>query len=146
MRPGLGFRAKIPHQPAGSRTAPPISVPMWSGPYPAAAAAAAPLDEPPGVLLRSHGLRVRAWKLERLDESMPKSGMDVFEKITAPASRRRATGGASSGASLSVVASVPSGTGTPFEAMFSLTVTGTPSIGLSARPSRQRASDARAAA
>src|SRR5947209_9089942 len=144
MRPRLGFRAKIPHQLAGRRTEPPISAPMWSGPYPAAAAAAAPLDEPPGVLLRSHGLRVSAWKLERLEESMPKSGMDVFEKITAPASRRRATGGASSDASVSVVARVPSGTGTPFEAMFSLTVTGIPSSGLRGRPSRQRASEARA--
>jgi hypothetical protein len=71
MRPRLGFRAKIPHQPAGSRTEPPISVPMWSGPYPAAAAAAAPLEEPPGVFVKSQGFRVSGWKLDRLDESMP---------------------------------------------------------------------------
>ena len=58
MRPRLGFRVKIPHHVAGSRTEPPMSVPMCSGPYPATAAAPAPLDEPPGVLVKSQGLRV----------------------------------------------------------------------------------------
>ena len=31
-RPRLGFSPKMPHQPAGSRIEPPMSVPMWSGP------------------------------------------------------------------------------------------------------------------
>ena len=31
-RPKLGLRPKMPHQPAGSRTEPPMSVPMCSGP------------------------------------------------------------------------------------------------------------------
>jgi len=60
MRPRLGFKVKMPHQPAGSRNEPPISVPMCSGPYPAAAAAPAPALEPPGVRLRSQGFRASA--------------------------------------------------------------------------------------
>src|ERR1700732_3801957 len=70
-RPRLGFSATRPHQPAGSRTEPPLSVPRCSGPYPAAPAAPAPALEPPGFLLRSQGLRVRGWKLDRPDDSMP---------------------------------------------------------------------------
>src|SRR3954447_8028388 len=70
-RRSLVLNVKIPHQDAGNRTEPPISVPICSGPYPAAAPAPAPLDEPPGVFVRSQGLRVRGWKLDRLDESMP---------------------------------------------------------------------------
>src|ERR1700716_2344038 len=71
IRPKLGFSPTRPHQQAGSRTEPPMSVPMGSGPYPAAPAAAAPALEPPGFLLRSQGLRVRGWKLDRPDDSMP---------------------------------------------------------------------------
>ena len=32
IRPRLGLRVKMPHQPAGRRTEPPMSVPRWSGP------------------------------------------------------------------------------------------------------------------
>ena len=32
IRPRLGFNVKMPHQPAGRRTEPPMSVPRWSGP------------------------------------------------------------------------------------------------------------------
>ena len=70
-RPSEGFSVKMPHQLAGRRTEPPMSVPMCSGPYPAAAAAPAPALEPPGFLERSQGLRVRAWKLDSPEDSMP---------------------------------------------------------------------------
>ena len=60
---------------------------------------------------------------------MPRSGIVVLATITAPASRNRAAGGASAAAGTSKVAAQPSGTGTPRVAMFSLTVTGTPSSG-----------------
>src|SRR6201991_369071 len=53
--------------------------------------------------------------------------MVVFEKITAPASRKRAAGGASAAAGTSLVVAAPSGTGTPLVAIFSLIVVGTPS-------------------
>src|SRR5882672_3629693 len=53
--------------------------------------------------------------------------MVVFEKITAPASRKRAAGGASTADGTSVAVAAPSGTGTPLVAILSLMVTGTPS-------------------
>jgi hypothetical protein len=77
---------------------------------------------------------------------MPRSGIVVLEKMIAPASRNRAGGGASCPAGLSGIAAVPSGTGTPFEAMFSFTVTGTPSSDPTAEPLAHRAVDAAASA
>src|SRR3954453_21317335 len=65
--------------------------------------------------------------------------MVVLEKITAPASRKRAAGGASAAAGTSLVVAAPSGTGTPLVAMFSLMVTGTPSSGPAGSPFCQRA-------
>src|SRR4029077_3737232 len=138
MRPRLGFNPTSPHHPAGRRTEPPMSVPTWSGPYPAAPAAPAPALDPPGFFVRSHGLRVSGWKLDTPDEVMPRSGIVVFEKMIAPASRNRAGTGESCAAGVSGSATVPSGVGTPFEEMFSFTVTGTPSSGPSGAPLAQR--------
>ncbi len=70
-RPRLGLSPNTPHQPAGSRIEPPMSVPMCSGPYPAASPAAAPALDPPGFLEKSHGLRVSGWKLDRPEDNMP---------------------------------------------------------------------------
>src|SRR5450631_2274622 len=72
--------------------------------------------------------------------------MVVLEKITAPASRSRAAGGASAAAGTSVVVAAPSGTGTPRVAMLSLIVTGTPSSGPVGSPFCQRSVDAFAVA
>src|SRR5207253_3666443 len=113
--------------------------------YPAAAAAAAPALDPPAVFDRSQGLRVKRWKVETPDDNIPYSAIVGVLKITAPAARSRAAAGASSEAATSVVAAVPCGTGVPRVAMFSLTVTGTPSSA-PAVPSRQRCSDSCAAA
>jgi hypothetical protein len=66
--------------------------------------------------------------------------------MTAPDSRIRAAGGASFAAGTSRLAAVPTGTGVPRVAMFSLIIDGTPSIGPSGSPFSQRASEARAAA
>src|SRR5260370_25845153 len=66
MRPAVTFRPTIPHHPAGSRTEPPVSVPMAMGARPAATATAEPLEEPPGgrCTARSHGFRgVPMWVL-----------------------------------------------------------------------------------
>jgi hypothetical protein len=59
-------------------------------------------------------LRVTPCRLERPDDSMPKSGMVVLPRITQPASRARAAGGASAlcGAASSL-ARVPIGAGSP---------------------------------
>src|SRR5664279_904837 len=72
--------------------------------------------------------------------------MVVLEKITAPASRNRAAGGASAAAGTSLVVAAPSGTGTPLVAMFSLIVAGTPSSGPDGWPLCQRSVDAFAVA
>jgi hypothetical protein len=111
-----------------------MSVPMWIGPMPAAAAAAAPALDPPGFHAGFHGLRVVAFRLETPDDSIPKSGMVVLAKMMAPASLRRAAAGASDSDTVGGVAAVPMRYVSPTVAMFSLTVTGTPSRGLSGRP------------
>src|SRR6202161_3170251 len=72
--------------------------------------------------------------------------MVVLEKITAPASRNRAAGGASAAAGASVVVAAPSGTGTPLVAILSLIVTGTPSSEPVGSPLCQRSVDAFATA
>src|SRR5882757_6055424 len=72
--------------------------------------------------------------------------MVVLEKITAPASRSRAAGGASAAAGTSLVVAAPSGTGTPLVAMLSLMVTGTPSSRPVGSPLCQRSVDALAVA
>ena len=63
-RPKVALRPVRPHMLAGIRTEPPPSVPIASGPRPAATAAPAPPDEPPGVRSRSQGLRVIPWSGE----------------------------------------------------------------------------------
>src|SRR3954447_23756420 len=112
------------------------------GPYPAAAAAAAPALDPPGVHAGFQGLRVVGCRLETPDVNKPQSGILVLATTTAPASRSRATTGASAVAGTSSAAAVPSGVGTPALAMFSLTVTGTPSSGPRGRPVRHRSAAA----
>src|ERR1700712_5664721 len=72
--------------------------------------------------------------------------MVVLEKITAPVSRNRAAGGASTAAGASLTLAAPSGTGTPLVAMLSLMVTGTPSSGPVGSSFCQRAVDALAEA
>jgi hypothetical protein len=48
----------MPHSDAGWRMLPPVSVPMESGVWYAATAAAEPPELPPGTRVRSHGLAV----------------------------------------------------------------------------------------
>src|SRR3984893_4504228 len=72
--------------------------------------------------------------------------MVVLEKITAPASRNLAAGGASTAAGTSLVLAAPSGTGTPLVAMLSLIVTGPPSSAPVGSPLCQRSVDAFAVA
>src|SRR3984893_17629216 len=72
--------------------------------------------------------------------------MVVLEKITAPASRNLAAGGASTAEGTSLLLAAPSGTGTPLVAMLSLMVTGTPSSRPVGSPFCQRSVDALAAA
>src|SRR3989442_12259819 len=56
-RPYEAFRPKVPVKADGLRMEPPPSVPMWSGAIPAASAAPAPPEEPPGGRAGFRGLR-----------------------------------------------------------------------------------------
>ena len=73
------------------RIEPPPSLPCASGTMPAATAAAAPPEEPPGVRSVSHGLRVGPKRRGSVTGRIPNSGMLVLPTITKPASRRRRT-------------------------------------------------------
>jgi hypothetical protein len=77
-RPTLVLSAVIPHQDAGSRTEPPVSVPTAQGASPAATATPEPLLEPPGVRWRlgSHGFQgvPRREFVDEVDRRKPSCG------------------------------------------------------------------------
>ena len=73
------------------RIEPPPSLPWATGTIPAATAAAEPPEEPPGVRVRSHGLRVGPVWRGSVVGRIPNSGMLVMPTTTKPASRRRRT-------------------------------------------------------
>src|SRR6476661_4737040 len=130
----------------GMRTEPPPSVPIASGPSPAATAAPAPPDEPPGVIAVFHGLRVTPCNGVSVTPLWPNSELVLCANTIAPASRSRATAGASASTGALSVSLLPIDAGQPFTRTSSLIDTGTPSIGDSGLPFFQRRSDARAAA
>src|SRR5437762_8695721 len=78
MRPKVGFSPKMPAHEAGIRMEPPPSVPIASGPSPAATAALAPPLEPPGVRSRFHGLRVMPNSRLWVAPIQPKAGVLVL--------------------------------------------------------------------
>src|SRR5215475_15380611 len=94
IKPKVGLIPKMPVHEAGIRIEPPPSVPMASGPIPAATAALAPPLDPPGVRSRFHGLRVipntRLW----VAPIHPIIGVLVFPSWMAPAASSRSTMGA----------------------------------------------------
>src|SRR6059058_5020318 len=96
MRPHDALNPKMPANEAGIRIEPPPSVPMWSGPRPAAAAAEAPPLEPPGVRSRFQGLRVMPKTRLCVAPIQPKVGVLVLPSMIAPAVFMRSTIGASS--------------------------------------------------
>ena len=145
-RPNVAFRPSSPLKLAGIRTEPPPSVPMAMGPRPAATAAPAPPDEPPGVMPVFHGLRVTPCSGESVTPLWPYSGLVLWANKMAPASRRRATAGASASTGLLSVSLLPIGAGQPLTRTSSLIETGTPSSGDRGSPFFQRFSEARAAA
>src|SRR5207248_7342948 len=94
--PKDGLIPKRPVKLQGMRIEPPPSVPTASAPRPAATAAAAPPDEPPGVFFGFHGLRVMPVSGLSVTPFQPNSGVVVFPSSSAPCSRNRAVTGASS--------------------------------------------------
>src|SRR5580692_7764428 len=76
----------MPQTAAGWRIDPPVSEPSASGASKAATAAEEPPDEPPGILLRSHGLRVGPYAEFSVEEPIANSSMLVLPNMTMPAS------------------------------------------------------------
>src|SRR6267154_6402257 len=143
--PNVAFRPTNPLKLDGMRTEPPPSVPMASGPSPAATAAPAPPEEPPGVRSRFHGLRVMPFSGESVTPLWPYSELVLWAKTMAPASRSRATAGASASAGVLSVSLLPIEAGQPLTRTNSLIDTGTPSSADKGLPFLQRRSEARAA-
>src|SRR3954470_17243509 len=90
-RPRLGLSPTSPQHAAGTRSEPPPSLAWASGTIPAATAAADPRDDPPGVRVGSHGLRVGPVWRGSVVGRMPNSDMFVTPTTTKPASLRRRT-------------------------------------------------------
>src|SRR6185312_5259970 len=135
----------MPVKAAGMRIEPPPSLPVAIGPHPVATATADPPDEPPGVRRGFHGLRVTPESGLSVTAFQAKSGMVVRAYRIAPASRNRATCGASSSvAGKRSSALLPAVSGCPATAWLSLMATGIPSSGDSGAPAAQRASLVRA--
>jgi len=129
------------------RTLPAPSVPTANGPMPAATAAAAPPDEPPGVQPVFQGLRLMPVSAELVSPLQPNSGVQVLPSSTTPASRRRAVAGAStSQACLASTVRLPRSVGQPRVRIRSLIEAGTPSSSPVGSPRCQRRVLAAAAA
>ena len=94
MRLLVGFTVASPQAKAGKRSEPPMSLPWWIGPKPAAAAALAPPDEPPGLASGSQGFRVRPCSGLSVVARIDSSGVLVRPTMIAPASSRFCTSGA----------------------------------------------------
>src|SRR5262249_7089224 len=89
MRPNDGFRPTRRLWAAGRRIEPPPSLPWLNGLTPAAVSDEAPPDEPPGVCLGFHGLRVVPWIGESVSAFQPYSGVVLLPIRTRPARRKR---------------------------------------------------------
>ena len=122
-----------------------MSLPCATAPMPAATAAEAPPEDPPGVTPASQGFRVRPCSALSVNQRQEKAGVLVRPMITAPARRRFATTGLSSAAMLSRKATTPLLLGRPRWSALILVVTGTPASGPSASPRARAASTAPAA-
>jgi hypothetical protein len=106
-----------------------------------------PPDEPPGVRVVFHELRVMPVSGELVSPLQPNSGVVVLPTSTAPASHRRAvTDASTSHAWFGSTARLPRRVGHPRVRIGSLIDTGTPFSGPAGSPACQRRSLAAAAA
>jgi hypothetical protein len=96
IRLRLGFRPTRPLHDAGMRIEPPPSLAWATGAMPAATAAPAPPEEPPGVWSVFQGLRVAPKRSDSVHEMAPNSGVAVLPIRTNPASSSRSISSASS--------------------------------------------------
>src|SRR5581483_1359891 len=95
------------------RIEPPPSEAPAIGTMPAATAAAAPPEEPPGERPVSHGLRVAPHSAVSVMPLSANSGVAVLPKITRPAPRKRRTISACTGGTQLRRARLPEVLGTP---------------------------------
>src|SRR5690606_19837469 len=129
MRLRLGLSPTSPLQDAGMRIDPPPSDACAIGAMPAATAAPAPPEDPPGVCTVFHGLRVLPCRSDSVIEIVPNSGVVVLPISTNPASRNRSTTGSSRSSGVSGTAIDPYEVGHPATAFRSLIGIGTPRNG-----------------
>src|SRR5246127_3998301 len=120
MRPRCGLMPTRGVQAAGIRTLPAPSEPIAAVTSPAATAAALPPEDPPGVCLRDHGLRVWPKPGPLVNGHWPSSQVLVLPTITAPAALRRRTTSASWVAD-ATYPDVPKAVGCPAMSVSSLT-------------------------
>src|SRR5580704_8531994 len=107
---------------------------MASGASYAATAAAEPPDEPPGILSRSHGLRLAPNAEFSVEEPMANSSMLVLPMMIAPACFSRCVIVASYGGCQPCRMREPQVVGMPTVVNTSLTAAGTPTSGASCSP------------
>ena len=125
-RPKCALMPKRPQNDDGIRIDPPPSVPSANGISPAATLAAAPAEEPPVVLARSHGFRVSPVSGLLLDPLQPNSVVVVLPMIAAPCAFTRSDAGESTGAMKLASVRDPDVKRTPLTAVRSLTDNGSP--------------------
>src|SRR5438874_7155700 len=128
-RPKVGFRPTSPQKLAGMRIEPAPSVPRASGPSPPATAAAPPPVDPPGVLVRSQGLRDSPKSGLSVEPRQANSGRFVRPTKIAPEARSHFTLGASSPATFDASSREPKVVRSPRVQRLSLIETGTPCSG-----------------
>src|SRR3984957_5481005 len=112
-RPKLALNPNVPVKAAGMRIDPPPSVPSANGVIPAATEAAQPALEPPGVSLRSIGLRVTPVSGLSPTGLHPNSLVVVLPIRIAPLAFARSTEGASTFPMLSAMPREPKAWGKP---------------------------------
>src|SRR6185369_13542090 len=98
VRPRDGLSPTTPHQAAGSRIEPPMSLACAAGTSPAATAAAAPPLDPAVERLVSHGFLHAPKAIGWVVGWQPNSGSAVLPIVTTPAARKRAPKMVSEGA------------------------------------------------
>jgi hypothetical protein len=147
MRPAVTLRPTMPHQAAGMRTEPPVSVPIATGARPAATATPEPLDEPPGVRCTrgSHGLRgvPRCVFVPKLP--IANSTVCVLPSTIIPAAMRRSASVAVTGDTRLAQTFEPPVVTRPSRSTRSLRAMGTPCSGPTRCPAREALSAASAA-
>ena len=137
----------MPHHAAGSRTEPPVSVPMATGARPAATATPEPLDEPPGVrwTARSQGFRGLPMCVFVPQLPIANSTVCVLPRTIMPAAMSRSARVAVTGDTRSAHTLEPPVVTRPSRSTRSLSAMGTPWSGPTRCPERIARSAASAA-